>query len=388
LIDAGGNNKREAEIWESWIENWNKFSLESFLRNTRDGVFQLLDKDHQLSAKESTKLNELIPWPEEAITAYSVFSYTEQLDQSLVQYLREQLGHWWSDDMHQIDGGSSRLSEAFTKKKCLNDWKKTVHIEEKITFNATVDEVIYEAEDQHDPRSWRITVKGYYTSSGRPFEVDGDAVIITVPLYIIRSIKFVAKQNTKPTEKLTEVYKAIEDIWQGPGTKIMLQCKTRFWEKEGIKGGFTKTNMPVGQIHYPTQVANPKSDRGILMCYTWKGEAVSFAALPPHIAIQQAVRQIEEIHPEIKQQFEVGAILAWSTEPSAQGAYALLKPYQHNNVRALLAIPCLNMYFSGDGISFAPGWMQGALESGLRAAYQFYCTNESNKPLKIKDNVL
>jgi len=191
----------------------------------------------------------------------------------------------------------------------------------------------------------------------------------------------VANQNTVPPEQLTKVYKAIEDIWQGPATKLMLQCKTRFWKEQGIRGGFSKTNMPIGQIHYPTEVEDPKSDRGILMCYTWKGEAFSFAALPPFIAIQEAVRQLEEIHPEIKEQFEVGAMQAWSSEPSAQGAYTLLKPYQYKNVRMLMVNPCLNIYFAGDGISFAAGWIQGALESGLRAAYQFYCTNEGNQPI-------
>ena len=385
LIAAGGNNRKEAKVWELWIKNWGKFSLGSFLQNTRDGVLQLLDKDHQLSAEESEKLDELIPWPEEAITAYSVFSYTEQLDQGLVQYLRDQLGQWWSNDMHRIDGGTSRLPEAFAKEKRLENWRKSVHIQNKITFNVTVNEVIYEARDQCDPSTWKVTVKGYYSSSGKPFEIDGDAVIITVPLYIIRSIKFVAKKNTDPPAQLTKVYKAIEDIWQGPATKIMLQCKTRFWEKEGIKGGFTKTNMPIGQIHYPTQVTNPKSDRGILMCYTWKGEALAFAALPPYIAIQEAVRQLEEIHPQISNQFEVGAVQAWTNKPSAQGAYALLKPYQYKNVRTLMVKPCLNMYFAGDGISFAAGWMQGALESGLRAAYQFYYVNETNKPIKNED---
>ena len=34
------------------------------------------------------------------------------------------------------------------------------------------------------------------------------------------------------------------------------------------------------------------------------------------------------------------------------------------------------MFFAGDGLSFAVGWIQGALESGLRAAYQFYWRNE------------
>jgi monoamine oxidase len=31
-----------------------------------------------------------------------------------------------------------------------------------------------------------------------------------------------------------------------------------------------------------------------------------------------------------------------------------------------------NVHFSGENLSFAPGWIQGALESGLKSAYQVY----------------
>ena len=62
--------------------------------------------------------------------------------------------------------------------------------------------------------------------------------------------------------------------------------------------------------------------------------------------------------------------------PTAQGAYALLKPTQYQNVRYLLKYPMANIFFAGEGLSFASGWIQGALESGLRAAFQFYIRNE------------
>ena len=55
--------------------NWSKFSVMSFLQSTRDIVLQLLDVDHQLlCSEESEKLSKLIPWPEEAMKAYSVYS--------------------------------------------------------------------------------------------------------------------------------------------------------------------------------------------------------------------------------------------------------------------------------------------------------------------------
>ena len=34
--------------------------------------------------------------------------------------------------------------------------------------------------------------------------------------------------------------------------------------------------------------------------------------------------------------------------------------------------PMGNVHFAGENLSFAPGWIQGALESGLKSAYQVY----------------
>ena len=180
----------------------------------------------------------------------------------------------------------------------------------------------------------------------------------------------------------------ISDIWYGPSTKIMIEYKTRFWEdNDNIHGGFTKTTLPIGQLHYPSSLVQPRSSatdsnkvkRGILLIYTWKSEALMFGSLPPKKAVEEAVEQIAEIHPEIKDKengfSNVWAIEPWYNEPSSQGAYCLLKPNQYQNV-VWLMYPWGNLYFAGEAISFASGWIQGALESGLRAAYQFYVRNE------------
>ena len=371
-----------AKVWDKWIKNWSNFSLISFLQNTKNGVQQLLDKDHKLDPNAASTLDALIPWPDVAVKAYSVYSYTEQLDQCLVQYLRDELGNWWSKDMHRIVEGTYKLPQAFVKER-KSPWPedpRKFNLKEKVTFHISVDEIAYAAEDHENFQNQKVVVRGKYVSSGRPFEITGDAVIITVPLHIIRQIRFVpANDKTKPAATLTEIYKSLEDIWQGPATKLMLQYKERFWERkpDDIHGGFSKTSLPIGQLHYPTVDSDTKTKRGILLCYTWKSEALMFGALQPHDAIHEAVSQIAQIHPGSEEYFEVGAVQAWTNKPYAQGAYALLKPHQYVNVRNLMIKPCLNMFFAGDGISFAAGWMQGALESGLRAAYQFYCRNES-----------
>ena len=385
LRAAGGDNKRESDVWDKWIMNWSKFSVMSFLQSTRDIVLQLLDVDHQLCSEESEKLSKLIPWPEEAMKAYSVYSYTETLDQSLAQYLRDQLAKWWSNSMHQIEGGIAMLPEAFIKQRKLPNWKSGIHLEEKIMFDVIVDEIEYGAVDHDDLKTQTVIVKGHYTNSHQPFEELGDAVIITAPLHTIRHMKFVAKKNTTPPEQLNNFLKALDDIWPLPGTKIMIQCKDRFWEAEGIKGGFSNTTLPIGQVHYPTYTENSPSKKGILMCYSWKYEAYSLAALKPQMAVREAIRQIAEIHPQIKEKFEIGVVQAWTNEPLSPGMYVVFKPHQYLTVRELVMYPCLNMFFAGEGISFTVGWIQGALQSGLRAAYQFYSRNENNSNTELKN---
>ena len=369
---------KRSVIWDEWINAWCQFPLDGFLRSTKEALVQLLPREFRIGLD---KLDRLLPWPEAAITAFSTFTYTEQLDQSLVQYLRDQLGHWWSPHMHRIDGGMSKLPDAFAHQ-----------LKDKIKLNFTVNEIEYFAPPGNDKHT-RVVVRGFQRQKNAHISkcsVEGHAVIVTTPVHILRQIKFKAVESHVLGEKSTpplppQFYKAIEDIWYGPSTKIMIPCKSRFWEKDPtnpIQGGFSKTDLPIGQLHYPS---NPGFNSipggikgGILVCYTWKSEALMFGSLKKPIAIAEAIQQIAEIHPEIIEENDAAKakIEAWYNKPSAQGAYALLKPQQFHNVRWLM-YPWRNIYFAGEAISFASGWIQGALESGLRAAYQFYARNEN-----------
>jgi hypothetical protein len=383
------SRSKQAAIWDSWIATWSQFSLWSFLTSTLDGVVARIPQD--CNSPQLNMLGYLLPWPQAAITAYTQFNYTEQLDQCLVQYLRDQMGEWWSPHMHRYKNGMSQLPLKFEEANGLADkphrWE--------IVKNCTINNIKYDspAGNMHN----EVTVSGYKHGPGdhlapkmyEDVSYTGAAVIVTTPVHILRQIKFEPVSDSLPLPN--EFYNAISDIWYGPSTKIMLQCKTRFWESEkyDIRGGFSKTTLPIGQLHYPS---NPKGadppvfpddvKGGILLIYTWKSEALMFGALDPNKAVAEAVRQITEIHPEMKTEYDdVWAIEPWYDEPSAQGAYCLLKPSQFRNV-TWLTYPWRNLYFAGEAISFASGWIQGALESGLRAAYQFYSRNENEARAK------
>ena len=364
----------QAIAWEKWVEDWSQFGLDSFLRSTYESILLVLK---QAKPEELTALKQLLPWPEAALNAYSVYNYTTEMDQSILTFLREDLGHWWTPHMHHIAGGMSKLPNAFLERR-EDECGRVSHLYPHITFNRSVRDVTYRSVKgkMHD----KVVVTGNITTSGEPFSVEGDAIIITTPLHIIRQLRIQPEKGSGTPEFPKEFQQAIENVWYGPSTKIMIQSKTRFWEKLNITGGFSKTNRPIGQLHYPTNTPEHPipGDKGILLCYTWKSEALLFGSMPPQLAIKEAVREIAEIHPEIEENYEVGAVQAWYSDESSQGAYALLKPNQYYNILFLMLFPWRNVYFAGEAVSFASGWIQGALQSSLRAAYQFYARNEHN----------
>ena len=358
--------------WDEWVAKWSFFSMEQFLRSSYKQVKIALNR-LPMNSKFSTNYDEdlapladLLPWPQEAVIGYSTYTYILPYQLSLLEYLRDShLGQWWREPMYTLKDGLRMLPEAFMKKEF--SWNKDVDLSKNIVFGVTAHTIKYTKD------SVKVFCRNNTTQEElQPFE--GDRVIITVPINLIRGIKF-----SPPLPQ--EYYQAFENLNTISGAKIMIQCRTRFWQEQGIEGGCSTTNMPIGRMFYQSNPGFqvPTSERGILLCYTWKSEALIFGSYSrEEDAIAEAVKQIAEIHPEVKEQFEVGAIQSWYNDPAAQGCSTFLQPEETNLMRKLMHKPYSPIYFGGEGVSFTNGWIQGAFESGLRAAYQLYVHNESN----------
>ena len=80
------------------------------------------------------------------------------------------------------------------------------------------------------------------------------------------------------------------------------------------------------------------------------------------------VSQIEMVHPAIRAHFEGGASVCWDNEQWSRGAYAWFRPGEMNSLLRHIASPEGRIHFAGDHTSPAPGWMNGAFQSGNRVA--------------------
>jgi monoamine oxidase len=107
-------------------------------------------------------------------------------------------------------------------------------------------------------------------------------------------------------------------------------------------------------------------------CYTYGEEADRWAALPPEERITQALKYLTPIHPQITRDFETGISKVWSEDRFAGGAFAQFEPGQQARLYQHMIAPEGPVYFAGEHLSLKHMWIEGAVESGVRAAAEIH----------------
>ena len=115
----------------------------------------------------------------------------------------------------------------------------------------------------------------------------------------------------------------------------------------------------------------------LLASYTWWQDAARWGAMDEETRLEEALEDVAKIHPGIREVYEVGASHAWYDDPYANGAFALFEPEQQTQLQADIVKPEGRIHFAGEHCSLYHAWIQGALESGIRAAREI---NEATEP--------
>jgi len=279
-------------------------------------------------------------WSEGAIEMFGLLENQEsRMEASFVEALLASVGHVF-EDMYQIEGGTDHLPRAF-----LPDLKS------RIRFGADVVSI-----DQSEDS---VTIH-YQTAAGRN-QVTGDYAIITIPFSVLRHIEVL-----KPFSRGKQ--RAIRQLRYDASTKIFFQCRRRFWEEDdGIYGGGSVTDLAVRNIYYSEH--GRETGRGVMVAsYTWADDAHRWGSLTPNRRIAQALEDVAQVHPQINEEFEVGASKVWHEDEYACGAFALFNPGQQTLLHEHIIAPEGRIHFAGEHTTILHRWIQSAIESGLRAA--------------------
>lgn len=118
----------------------------------------------------------------------------------------------------------------------------------------------------------------------------------------------------------------------------------------------------------------------MLVSYTWSEDAHRWGSLAGDDRIDQALENLAIIHPQARCEFEVGASEMWHDDEFSGGAFALFDPGQQTLLHQSIVEPDARIFFAGEHTSLSHAWIQGAIESGLRAAHP-RCTSARLAPL-------
>lgn len=283
---------------------------------------------------------ELQGWSEGMIEMFGLLANQESvMNSSFLELFREDSGNYYTN-MVEIDGGTDRLPYAFLPE-----------LKDNIRFGARMIAMDQSPND--------VTIH-YQTPAGK-FSETGDYAIITVPFPVLRHVEVL-----KPFSRAKN--RAIRQLHYDASAKILFQCKRRFWEEdEGIFGGGTMTDLPIRNLYYPDH--GRETGRGVILAsYTWSEDAQRWGSLKPDERIVQALDDVAEIHPQVTKEFEVGTSWMWHDDEFAGGAFALFDPGQQTLLHDEIVKPEGRIHFAGEHASLYHAWIQGAFESGLRAA--------------------
>lgn len=195
------------------------------------------------------------------------------------------------------------------------------------------------------------------TRAGRE-RLRAERVVCTLPFSVLRGI---AVEPDFPAPKR----QAIDALAYTSVTRVFLQFGEKVWAQDNPYL-LTSTDLAFRQLFEHT--AGAPGRRGILEAQAVGAEAERLGRLPEGERIAAALACVEQVFPGARRHYERGTSKCWGTDPWARGAFAYFRPGEVLALRPHLGTAEGRVHFAGDHTSPWSGWMQGALESGLRAA--------------------
>ena len=195
------------------------------------------------------------------------------------------------------------------------------------------------------------------TEKGRHYEADG--IILALPVGAVREIDFTPSLDKTQRHALTEI--AYHKV-----TQVHLLAHEPFWERDEMSASCW-TNGPLGRIF-----TRPSMDGQSYNITIWiNGDACDqFDCLPASEATEKILKYFYALYPSARDHVSFQKLVQWQNDRFSQGAWAIWEPGQIERFADILQRPTGNIFFAGEHTAYANSGMEGAAESGERAAMQ------------------
>ena len=233
---------------------------------------------------------------------------------------------------HKVEGGNDLLPRAFAER-----------LAGRIVYGAPVSRVEQTADGA------RVTFK----RGGAAETLAADYVVCAIPFAVLRRVEFAPRlsgQKQRVRDQLT--YEL--------ASRAFMQTRERYWER-GRGNGFAASDLPAE--FWPSSFGQP-GRRGVLQAYVRHHTSLGWAKKSEGERLSAALELTERALPGVRAAFERGAVKCWGEDEWAGCAWT------HPSGPQLVAVnaPEGRIHFAGEHASVYASWMNGALESGNRAA--------------------
>jgi monoamine oxidase len=192
---------------------------------------------------------------------------------------------------------------------------------------------------------------------GETTEIAADAIVVAIPTSAARTVTF---EPSLPEAQTT----AIARLRYGCATRLLLQFDRRFWKKPGRPLAFG-TDLPIGAIWDGNEQQGARP--GILSFLAGGGASRELRRILASEGEAGVVRRLTWLGRPAK--LIASKTVVWDEDPWVGGGYAYFDPGFDPLWREWLARPAGRIVFAGEHTSIRwQGYMNGAIESGLRAA--------------------
>jgi monoamine oxidase len=200
----------------------------------------------------------------------------------------------------------------------------------------------------------RVTVSG---SEGVQTQIAADFLVLALPATTLWRIAF-----TPPLPALQR--EAIQNLHYGRATKTLLQFDRRFWQRRGRRA--YGTDLPIGAFWDGNEEQRGRA--GILALLAGGSASMEIGRLMTKRGVEGLARALKWLG-ATQASVLASRVVRWQEDPWVQGGYAFFHCGYDPELRAWLARPHGRVVFAGEHTSLRwQGYMNGAVESGLRAA--------------------
>jgi tryptophan 2-monooxygenase len=172
------------------------------------------------------------------------------------------------------------------------------------------------------------------------------------------------------------VLRAIRGIHYVNASKIVCSSEEKFWVTEDLPQ-VTLTDRPT-RASYLIDYGSSAKAGACVLSYTWGDDSTKLLALSDKEQFDLCVRTLDDLHHGAisKQKLGRPQVIQWQMEAGYNGGFKLCYPGQYEDNVALFNQfkEGLNqgskdgLFLAGEGVSWAGGWIEGALQSGINAA--------------------